>query len=90
VEALQVCPERLVAWLGPPLDPSTLKGREVREALGKRREQRRSLCRMTRAVHGGFDALARRRLCSLGVSRIYGGGLHLCRRGTVLLAWRDG
>jgi len=77
VEALQVAPERLVAWLGPAIEPERFEvGAEVREALLKGDPE--AQVAFAPNARGRFmadlNALARRRLAALGVSRIYGGG----------------
>ena len=77
VEALQVAPERLVAWLGPAIGPEHFEvGAEVREALLKGDPEAQAA--FAPNARGRFmadlNALARRRLAALGVSRIYGGG----------------
>jgi hypothetical protein len=77
VEALQVAPEHLLAWLGPAIGPEHFEvGAEVREALVK--SDLGAEAAFVPNARGRFmadlSALARRRLAALGVSRIYGGG----------------
>jgi YfiH family protein len=77
VRAMGAAPERMLAWLGPAIGPQHFEvGGEVREAL----------LQQDRGAQGAFRAnscgrfmadlglLARRRLGTLGISRIYGGG----------------
>ena len=77
VRALGVAPAKLLAWLGPAIGPGHFEvGAEVREALlwGDPGAE----TAFAPNARGGFMAdlpgLARRRLASLGVGRIYGGG----------------
>jgi polyphenol oxidase len=77
VKALQVAPERLMAWLGPAIGPEHFEvGAEVREAFVK--GDLGAEAAFVPNARGRFiadlSALARRRLAALGVSRIYGGG----------------
>jgi len=77
VEALQVAPERLVAWLGPAIGPEHFEvGAEVREALVKGDLGSRGgpLCRMHAGVHGGFERSGSSAPCSPGSQPHYGGG----------------
>ena len=75
--ALQVAPERLMAWLGPAIGPKHFEvGAEVREALLK--DDLGAEGAFVPNARGRFMAdlgeLVRRRLAALGVSRVYGGG----------------
>jgi YfiH family protein len=77
VKAIEVPPERLMAWLGPAIGPEHFEvGAEVREALVK--GDLGAEAAFAPNARGRFMAdlgkLARRRLAALGVSRIYGGG----------------
>lgn len=77
VRALQVPPERLIAWLGPAIGPQHFEvGAEVREALLK--GDLGAEAAFVPNARGRFLAdlgvLARRRLAGLGVGRIFGGG----------------
>jgi polyphenol oxidase len=77
VKALEVPPERLLAWLGPAIGPEHFEvGAEVREALMKADSGAESA--FVPNARGRFMAdlsvLARRRLAALRVGRIYGGG----------------
>jgi len=77
VQALKVQPETLMAWLGPAIGPKHFEvGAEVREALLK--GDAGAEAGFTPNPAGRFLAdlgsLARRRLETLGVSRIFGGG----------------
>ena len=76
VRALDVPPERLLVWLGPAIGPLHFEvGAEVREVLLKR--DLGAEAAFVPNARGRFMAdlyaLARRRLCALGVSRIFGG-----------------
>jgi YfiH family protein len=77
VKALQIAPEKLMAWLGPAIGPRHFEvGAEVREALVK--GDLGAEAAFAPNARGRFmadlGALARRRLADLGVGRIYGGG----------------
>jgi polyphenol oxidase len=77
VQALQVPPATLLAWLGPAIGPGNFEvGPEVREAL--LRQDPGADAAFVLNARGRFMAdlalLARRRLAALGVARIYGGG----------------
>jgi YfiH family protein len=77
VRALGVAPERLLAWLGPAIGPRHFEvGAEVREALlqGDSGAQDAFLPNSSSRFMADLAALARRRLASLGVGRIYGAG----------------
>ncbi len=77
VGALGTPPKRLLAWLGPAIGPEHFEvGAEVREAL--LRNDPAAIAAFRPNTSGRFMAdlgmLARRRLETLGVARIYGGG----------------
>ncbi|HME39947.1 MAG TPA: peptidoglycan editing factor PgeF [Steroidobacteraceae bacterium] len=77
VQALEIKPARLMAWLGPAISVKHFEvGAEVREALLK--DDPGAEAAFAPNPRGRFMAdlsvLARRRLEALGVSRIYGGG----------------
>jgi purine-nucleoside/S-methyl-5'-thioadenosine phosphorylase / adenosine deaminase len=77
VKALQVAPERLMAWLGPAIGPEHFEvGAEVREAFvtGDLGAETAFVPNARGRFMADLNALARRRLAALGVSRIYGGG----------------
>jgi polyphenol oxidase len=79
VEALGAPPERLLAWLGPAIGPRHFEvGAEVREAFLDGDPGAGAAFRLN--ARGRFMAdlaeLARRKLKTLGVTRIYGG--HEC------------
>jgi YfiH family protein len=77
VHALPVAPERLMAWLGPSIGPKHFEvGAEVREALvkGDLGAEAAFVPNARGRFMADLNALARRRLAALGVSRIYGGG----------------
>jgi polyphenol oxidase len=76
VQALQVPPATLLAWLGPAIGPGNFEvGPEVRDAM--LRQDPGAGAAFAPNVRGRFMAdlslLARRRLAALGVGRIYGG-----------------
>jgi YfiH family protein len=77
VKALKVPPQNLMAWLGPAIGPKHFEvGAEVREALLKGDSGAQSA--FAPNARGRFLAdlgrLATRRLATLGISRIFGGG----------------
>jgi YfiH family protein len=77
VRALNVPPERLMAWLGPGIGPGHFEvGAEVREALLEADPGAGEA--FAANARGRFMAdlgqLARRRLAALHISRVYGGG----------------
>ena len=77
VRALGVAPGRLLAWLGPAIGPRHFEvGAEVREALlqADPGAEDAFLPNSKGRFMANLAALARRRLASLGVDRIYGGG----------------
>jgi YfiH family protein len=77
VEALQVAPQRLMAWLGPAIGPEHFEvGAEVREAFvtGDLGAETAFVPNARGRFMADLSALARRRLAALGVGRIYGGG----------------
>jgi YfiH family protein len=78
VRALGVAPERLMAWLGPAIGPRHFEvGAEVRETLleGDGGAQAAFVPNARGRFMANLDQLARRRLATLGVGRIYGGGV---------------
>ena len=77
VHALQVAPERLMAWLGPAIGPEHFEvGAEVREAVlaGDSGADAAFAMNARGRYLADLSGLARRRLAALGVSRIHGGG----------------
>jgi YfiH family protein len=77
VEALQVAPQRLMAWLGPAIGPEHFEvGAEVREAVlsGDSGADAAFAVNARGRYMADLSGLAHRRLAALGVSRIYGGG----------------
>jgi YfiH family protein len=77
VQALQVAPEKLMAWLGPAIGPQHFEvGAEVRAALvnGDSVAEAAFAPNARGRFMADLAALARRRLATLGVGRIYGGG----------------
>jgi polyphenol oxidase len=77
VRALQVAPEKLMAWLGPAIGPQHFEvGAEVREAFlaGDSGADAAFAVNARGRYMADLNALARRRLAALGVGRVYGGG----------------
>jgi copper oxidase (laccase) domain-containing protein len=72
-----VAPARLMAWMGPAIGPQHFEvGPEVREALlkGDLGAEGAFVPNARGRFMADLAALARRRLATLGVSRVYGGG----------------
>lgn len=77
VEAMQVPPRTLLAWLGPAIGPKVYEvGEEVRAAFLARDARAGSAFVPNRPGHWLLDlyAVARQRLAARGVTRVYGGG----------------
>jgi YfiH family protein len=77
VRAMEVPPQRLIAWLGPAIGPQHFEvGAEVRAAFLK--DDPKDVDAFEPNSRGRFMAhlalLARRRLSRLGIRRIHGGG----------------
>ncbi len=78
VAAMQVAPEKILAWLGPAAGPQAYEvGDEVRAAFADIDPRAASAFVATRRGHWLCDlyALARLRLANVGVTRASGGGL---------------
>lgn len=78
VQAMESPPESLLAWLGPAAGPRAYEiGPEVRAAFVDRDADAAIAFTATRDGHWLVDlyALARQRLASAGVHRVFGGGL---------------
>lgn len=80
VKAMNVGPERLLAWLGPAIGPAAFEvGDEVRQAFMAHDTQAEKAFVPNPANPQKWLAdiflLARQRLALLGVARVYGGGL---------------
>ena len=75
VHAMRVPPDRLLAWLGPAIGPTRVRGRARMCATPFRMRNRAASCR-TRPGHWLLDlyGVARRALAQRGVTRVYGGG----------------
>jgi len=74
VRAMNVSPQKLLAWLGPAIGPRAYEvGEDVRAAFSSYPE---AFSAPTRPGHWLLDlyAVARRRLGNMGVTRVYGGG----------------
>lgn len=77
VQAMAVSGDRLLAWLGPAIGAHAFEvGEEVRAAFYSRDPWCGDAFRPARDGHWGADlyALARRRLHTLGITAVYGGG----------------
>jgi YfiH family protein len=77
VQAMRIRGERLLAWLGPAIGPKVYEvGGEVRSAFLARDSAAEDAFSPIRPGHWLLDlyAVARQRLRSCGVERIYGGG----------------
>jgi YfiH family protein len=69
---------RILAWLGPAIGPAAYEvGEEVRAAFLDRDARAAAAFRSARPGHWHLDlyAVARQRLASSGVTRVFGGGL---------------
>ena len=78
VAAMRVPPGRMIAWLGPAIGPGAYEvGEEVRSAFVDRDVRSAAAFRPAVAGHWYLDlyAVARQRLDTLGVGRVFGGGL---------------
>ncbi len=78
VAAMHAPASRLIAWLGPAAGPQAYEiGEEVFDAFVKQDAQAASAFAATRPGHWRVDlyALARRRLATIGIDRVHGGGL---------------
>ena len=76
LDAMQVAPERVLAWLGPAIGPRAYEvGGEVRQAFLQRDSTAASAFRAARPGHWWLDlyAVARQRLAARGIKRVYGG-----------------
>ena len=74
---LNTAPEKLLAWLGPAIGPTSYEvGDEVRAAFIKHMPSAAVAFSATRAGHWHCDlyTLARLRLAAIGVRQVYGGG----------------
>ena len=78
VRAMASPPAALMAWIGPAAGPQHYEiGAEVREAFLSRDPEAARAFTATRPGHWLVDlfALARQRLATAGVQRVYGGGI---------------
>ncbi len=80
VQAMNVPPQSLMAWLGPAIGPATFEvGAEVRRAFLEKQPQAEAAFVPVPGANNKYLAdiylLARQRLHALGITRIYGGGL---------------
>jgi YfiH family protein len=77
IEQMQLAPSRLLAWLGPCIGAASYEvGEEVPAAFVDRAAAPAACFAATRPGHWHCDlaALARQRLATAGVARVYGGG----------------
>jgi hypothetical protein len=78
VEALDLPPEQVLAWLGPAIGPRAFEvGSEVRDAFTAAHAEARQAFARNSAGRWFADLyhLARIRLAAVGVTAVYGGGL---------------
>ena len=77
VHAMAVPPRRLLAWLGPAIGAQAYEvGAEVRAAFLARDARAEPAFAPTRPGHWNLDlyVVARQRLATMGVTRVFGGG----------------
>ncbi|HKQ29338.1 MAG TPA: peptidoglycan editing factor PgeF [Burkholderiales bacterium] len=77
IAAMRVPGEKLIAWLGPAIGPKAYEvGDEVRSAFLRRDDASETAFVSSRPGHWLLDlyAVARQRLSSRGVERVFGGG----------------
>lgn len=77
LHSMQTDPARILTWLGPSIGPASYEiGEEVRQAFIDHDPGSADSFKLTRPGHWlcNLDALARRRLTAIGVTRISGGG----------------
>ncbi|MBL0123450.1 MAG: peptidoglycan editing factor PgeF [Betaproteobacteria bacterium] len=80
VEAMQVAPQDVMAYLGPAIGPTAFEvGQDVADAFASKRPDSRRAFRSLADKPGKYVAdiyeLGRQRLCAAGVAHVYGGGL---------------
>jgi len=91
VAAMGVPAARVMAWLGPAIGPDAYEiGEEVRAAFMQRDRGSASAFRPTRPGHWRLDlyAIARQRLASSGVGRVFGGGFCTASDPVRFYSWR--
>jgi purine-nucleoside/S-methyl-5'-thioadenosine phosphorylase / adenosine deaminase len=91
VGAMGVPAARIFAWLGPAIGPDAYEvGDEVRAAFLERDARAASAFAPARAGHWHLDlyAVARQRLASHGVTRVFGGGLCTASDPARFFSWR--
>lgn len=91
LHALQLPPERIVAWLGPAIGPRVYEvGDEVRDAFLSVDAAARSAFAANRPGHWLLDlyAVARQRLARTGVTRVFGGEFCTYSDPTRFHSWR--
>ena len=82
---------RVVAWLGPAIGAQAYEiGEEVRSAFLERDARAAAAFRCTRPGHWHLDlyAIARQRLASSGVTRVFGGALCTASDPVRFYSWR--
>ncbi|MGH8675044.1 MAG: peptidoglycan editing factor PgeF, partial [Burkholderiales bacterium] len=78
LQAMNVAPQRMVAWLGPAIGPRVYEvGDEVRDAFVERDAAASAAFLAARPGHWLLDlyAIARQRLARAGVAQVFGGTL---------------
>jgi len=91
LHALQLPPERVIAWLGPAIGPRVYEvGDEVRDAFLSADAAARSAFVPNRPGHWLLDlyAVARQRLARAGVARVFGGEFCTYSEPTRFHSWR--
>ncbi len=92
VKAMDVAPQKLMAWLGPAISQEAFEvGAEVRAAFTARQTSAAEAF-IAHGDQGKYKAdlylLARQRLHALGVDRIYGGNFCTCRQKDKFFSYR--
>lgn len=91
VSAMGVPAKRLLAWLGPAIGPAAYEiGEEVRAAFLQRDARAQAAFAATRPGHWRLDLylVARQRLATAGVTRVYGGGFCTASDGARFYSYR--
>ena len=91
IGAMGVPAARVLAWLGPAIGPDAYEiGEEVRAAFLERDARAVAAFQSTRPGHWRLDlyAVARQRLASSGVTRVFGGGLCTASDPGRFFSWR--
>ncbi|HLX79203.1 MAG TPA: peptidoglycan editing factor PgeF [Burkholderiales bacterium] len=91
VAAMGAPASRVIAWLGPAIGADAYEiGEEVRAAFMQRDQRTVPAFRPTRPGHWRLDlyAIARQRLASCGVGRVFGGGFCTASDPVRFYSWR--